>query len=111
MFKFGVFFISNDMNTLEVFSGHFNKEEARKALNYQLNRLSNNENQATANIKDGFHFYVKNIETGKEEKRAMFISRIYQGKNKPYTGVKAKETAKELFYSDTYFKYESLEEY
>ena len=109
MLKFGVFFVSNGMNTVEVFSGHFNKEEARKALKYQLNLLSNNENQATANVTDGFHFYVKNEETGKEEKRAMFVSRIYQGKNRSFTGVKAKETAKDLFYSDCYFKYESLD--
>lgn len=108
MLNFGLFFISNDMETLELFSSHFNKEEARKALNYQLNRLSNNENQATSNTKDGFHFFVKNDDLGREEKRAFFVGRIYQGKKRSYTGVKCKEIAKEKFYCDPYFKYESL---
>ena len=51
MVTYAVYFISNDMNTCELFSAHFNKESARKALKYQLERLSNNENQATSDRK------------------------------------------------------------
>ena len=114
MFTYAVYFISNDMNTCELFSAHFNKEEARKALKYQLERLSNNENQATSNVKDGFHFFVKTKGYSyANEKRAMFIGRVYCGnnyKNLSYSGVQAKLKANELFNADTYFKYESLEQ-
>ncbi len=108
MFTYGVFFLSNGCDTCELYSAHFNISDARKALNYQLSRLSNNENQATANVKDGFHFYVKQEGSNyANEKRAMFIGRIY--KNVSFSGVKAKETAQALFNVAPYFKYESLE--
>jgi hypothetical protein len=102
------------MNTCELFSYHFNKEEARKALKYQLERVSNNENQATSNVKDAFHFFVKSEGSSyANEKRAMFIGRIYCGnnyKNLSYSGVQAKLKAEGLFKADTYFKYESLDQ-
>ena len=107
MFSYGVFFLSNGCDTCELFSAHLNISDARKALNYQFNLLSNNENQATSNVKDGFHFYAK--QDGSDyanEKRAMFIGRIY--KNVSFSGVRAKETADSLFNVDTYFKYDSL---
>ena len=108
MVTYAVYFISNDMNTCELFSAHFNKESARKALKYQLERLSNNENQATSNVKDGFHFFVKAEDSSyANEKRAMFVSRVY--KNLSYSGVKAKGKCKELFNVNPYFKYNSLD--
>jgi hypothetical protein len=112
MFKFGVFFVSNNGQKLELFEKAFNIADARKKLAYQLNLLSNNENQATANTADGFHFFVKNEGSDyAEEKRAMFISRIYQGeKQNLMTASTARELAEEKFnFEDLYFRFESLE--
>jgi hypothetical protein len=102
MHKFGVYFVKNNGQTLELFEKSFTIEDARKKLNRQLNTLSNNENQATANVKDGFHFFVKN--DGFEyanEKRCMFVARIYQGeKQNLITAANARKIAAEKFNFD-----------
>jgi len=108
MFTYAVYFVSNDMNTCELFSAHTSKDKAREALKYQLKILSNNKNQATSNIKDGFHFFSKSEGSSyADEKRAMFVSRVY--KDLSYSGVKAKEKCKEMFNVNPYFKYNSLD--
>ena len=113
MFKFGLFLVSNKGTKVELFEQCYTIAEARKKMAYQLNRLANNDNQATANVKDGFHFYVKNEGFDyANEKRAFFISRIYQGeKQKFITANTATETAAKKFYFDAdelYFWHESL---
>jgi hypothetical protein len=113
MFKFGVFLVSNKGTKVELFNECYDIADAREKLAYQLNRLANNENQATANVKDGFHFFVKNEGYNyANEKQAFFISRIYQGKKQRFiTANTATETAAEKFYFDAdelYFNHESL---
>lgn len=113
MFYYGLFLVSNKGTKVELFNECYTIADAREKLAYQLNLLANNENQATANVKDGFHFYVKNEGYDyANEKRAFFISRIYQGeKQKFITANTAKEAAAEKFYFDAdelYFWHESL---
>ena len=106
MLYFGLFSVSHNGTKVDLFEACYTIADARKKLAYQLNRFANNDNQATANTKDGFHFYVEN------EKMAFFISRIYQGeKQKFITANAAKEAAAEKFYFDAdelYFWHESL---
>ena len=108
---YGIFFVKNNGKTLELFIKCFNIADARKKLAYQLNLVDNNENQPTANVKDGFHFFVKNEGFDyANEKRAMFISRIYQDDQNLMTSSNAKEIAQNNFYfDDLYFRYDSLE--
>ena len=113
MLYFGLFLVSNKGTKVELFDACYTIAEAREKLAYQLNRLANNDNQATANTKDGFHFYVENEGYNyANEKRAFFISRIYQGqKQRGITANKAIETAAEKFYFDAdelYFNNDSL---
>ena len=113
MLYFGLFLVSNNGTKVELFEACYTIADARKKLAYQLNRLANNDNQATANTKDGFHFYVENEGFNyANEKRAFFISRIYQGeKQKFITANAAKEAAAEKFYFDAdelYFRHDSL---
>lgn len=111
MQKFGLFIVRNEGNTLEVFEKAFTISDARKKLAYQLKRLSNNENQATKNTEDGFHFFVKTDGFDyANEKRAFFVARIYQGeKQNLITSSNARKLAEEKFgFEDLFFKYESL---
>jgi hypothetical protein len=112
MFTYGVYFLTDNMTTLQLFSKHFCVADARKALKEQLDRFSNNENQATANQKDAFHYYIKSDETKSyaDQKRGFFVCRIYSNDNKIHLAANlADETACEKFNlkESPYFNFDS----
>jgi len=105
MFSFGIFLVTNTGQKLELLEAFFNIEDSKKRLQEHLIRIASNaESQATKNTKDGFHFFVEN------EKRALFVSRIYKNKQDLLTAEKARKAAAEKFYfKGLYFNFDSIQ--